>query len=580
MQTYSVGQPQVAPRCRIVEAPTGRGGEPLGEPSHRRLAREAHRGAGQALSPVDPDVVRPVDQHVSDRRIVQHGGQRTRALQLVPQRPQGGQNRLVAEHRTLGPDRGCEAARTTDRSSRHPRAGDRAPGPTQAASEPASDGRHRATSSAGLAGHSRRATRLGARQEPAHQPVAEPGQRAPRARAPGRLTAVEGGGQPGLGPHRTPPAAAPARRPPPPHTARSATVHGPRPRGAARRRRSRRPRVPPPRRPAPRPAPPGRPPSTERPLPRRLRRACAAGRRRPGRGTARRPTAPPPPPAGGSATVSSRDHGQHPETVHGQDGGPQRRRRHPPPGGSQIGPPQPGRVLEPEHQVETPTQRVRVDDHHRAPRRAAASPRATDKRGGPSTTSSTDDPDDVADAEQPAGARRPGRRATPRPRARRRAGRRRGRRPDRHRGARHPRRPRRRPPGRHRRDEPAGGAGARGRDRHRRGHRRPTARTGARPPRRGPPRPRPRRPRTAEGGRPAAPPNPWPRAPEAVEPGERGVRRQPSGPPRGAVVLRDGRGAWRAQGVGPGTPRRGSAVDQRRGWGGGDGPREPIAHAA
>ena len=101
VQPGPVGQPGVHPRPRVVQPSSRDGGQPLGEPPHRRGVREGDRGQLQAAAPVHPHPVRRGDQHVGDARVGQQRLQRPGADQFRAQLLGGAEHLGVAQHPAL-----------------------------------------------------------------------------------------------------------------------------------------------------------------------------------------------------------------------------------------------------------------------------------------------------------------------------------------------------------------------------------------------------------------------------------------------------------------------------------------------
>ncbi len=76
MQPGPVRQRRVHVGARIVQTSSGERGESLGQAADRRLVSEADVGPNQPPALVDPDAVRPIDQHIRHPGQVEEGLQR------------------------------------------------------------------------------------------------------------------------------------------------------------------------------------------------------------------------------------------------------------------------------------------------------------------------------------------------------------------------------------------------------------------------------------------------------------------------------------------------------------------------
>lgn len=97
MQSRPVGQPSVDPGARVVQAPSGHGGQTLREAPYGRGVREGDAGELQTAAPVDPDPVRSGHQYVGHPWVGEQGFQRSAADQLGPQMLGRAEDLRVAE---------------------------------------------------------------------------------------------------------------------------------------------------------------------------------------------------------------------------------------------------------------------------------------------------------------------------------------------------------------------------------------------------------------------------------------------------------------------------------------------------
>jgi hypothetical protein len=107
VQAGAVGQSGVDPRRRVVQ-PTSRGrGQPDGEPADGVVVGKPHLGQFQSGSPVDPDVLGPVDKHVGHTGCPEQRLERTGAGQFVDGVADGEQHVVVTQQPAgLLPDHG------------------------------------------------------------------------------------------------------------------------------------------------------------------------------------------------------------------------------------------------------------------------------------------------------------------------------------------------------------------------------------------------------------------------------------------------------------------------------------------
>ena len=85
MQAGAVRETGIDIGRRLIEAATREGCETLGEPRHRILITEAHRGPLEPPAAIDPDFIRAIDQDVRDVWIYDKGLQRAESTQLIAQ---------------------------------------------------------------------------------------------------------------------------------------------------------------------------------------------------------------------------------------------------------------------------------------------------------------------------------------------------------------------------------------------------------------------------------------------------------------------------------------------------------------
>ena len=105
MTSAAVGQPQVGERRGVVEAPTGHGGEPLGEPPHRLVVGETYGGRLEPVATVDVDLVGSVDQHVGDAGLPEQRLERAGAEHVATQRFVDGEHGGVTDRTARCPQR-------------------------------------------------------------------------------------------------------------------------------------------------------------------------------------------------------------------------------------------------------------------------------------------------------------------------------------------------------------------------------------------------------------------------------------------------------------------------------------------
>src|SRR6185312_9581682 len=91
VQPGPVRQGRVDVRARVVQTPSGEGGESLGQATDRRLVGEADVGSNQTAAPVHPDAVGSVDQYVRHSSLVEEVLERAGAGELglcLPDQPE------------------------------------------------------------------------------------------------------------------------------------------------------------------------------------------------------------------------------------------------------------------------------------------------------------------------------------------------------------------------------------------------------------------------------------------------------------------------------------------------------------
>ena len=92
------GEPSVDARARVVQAPTGGKGEPLGQPPDGGLVGEPHGRGLEPRSPVHPHRSLAAHQDVRGAGVAQQLVQRARTDELLAQQPQRGQDVQVGRH--------------------------------------------------------------------------------------------------------------------------------------------------------------------------------------------------------------------------------------------------------------------------------------------------------------------------------------------------------------------------------------------------------------------------------------------------------------------------------------------------
>ena len=102
MEPGAVGEAYVGVRGRVVEASSTRRRQPLGQAAHGSVVGEADVRASQPTTPVDPDVVRTVDEHVGDVGQPQQRLERSRAVDVLAQQVVDLQHRRVSDGRARG----------------------------------------------------------------------------------------------------------------------------------------------------------------------------------------------------------------------------------------------------------------------------------------------------------------------------------------------------------------------------------------------------------------------------------------------------------------------------------------------
>ena len=100
------GQPRVDEGHRIVEAPTDRGCQPLGEPAYVAFARESKIRQLEAGTTIDEHLIRAVDQNIGHPRLMKQRLQWAGAHAVPSQRLHGVEHSRVADDETLG-SHGC-----------------------------------------------------------------------------------------------------------------------------------------------------------------------------------------------------------------------------------------------------------------------------------------------------------------------------------------------------------------------------------------------------------------------------------------------------------------------------------------
>jgi hypothetical protein len=102
MHATAVRQPGVNERHRIIQTPTYRGSQALGEPAYIAFVRESEVGQFKAGATINEDLIRTVDQDIGHTPLPEQWLQHTRPDTVSPQRLHGIKHRRVADGKALG----------------------------------------------------------------------------------------------------------------------------------------------------------------------------------------------------------------------------------------------------------------------------------------------------------------------------------------------------------------------------------------------------------------------------------------------------------------------------------------------